>query len=259
LPQRSLAHHKKIKKLLPAHCFDFNITMPSYSIEYSKSGRAACKNKKCGEKIAIGELRIGATSEGGQGYDVCKWYHVRCFPMPRKHADVEQFVVDILEDVSEDNSILPGKKEEICELLASQLVAKKGGSGDPYIDLLKACMDGEAEEDEDGDDKKNKKKGKRKKSAANDDNEPNKKRVKTDVDPRAVQIYAKIHKMTLFELQDILRWNRQVLKGTKTAVMRKVIDGELNGRLGLCLVCGGKLKMSDNFDKVSYLIGYFPL
>jgi hypothetical protein len=239
------------------HSFDFNITMPSYSIEFSKSGRAACKNKKCGEKIAIGVLRIGVTSESGQGYDVCRWYHVHCFPMPRKHADVEQFVVDILEDASEDKSILPGMKEEICELLASKPVAKKGGSGDHYIDQLKASMDGEAEEDEDGNDKINKKKGKRKKSTANDENESNKKRVKTDVDPRAVQIYEKIHKMTLPELQDILRWNRQVLKGTKTVAMRKVIDGELNGRLGLCLVCGGKLKMNDYFDKVSYLIGYF--
>jgi Poly(ADP-ribose) polymerase and DNA-Ligase Zn-finger region len=236
--------------------------MPTYSIEYSKSGRAGCKNKKCGDKIEKGEFRIGVTSEGAQGYTICKWYHVRCFPMPRKCTDVEQFVVDILEDASDDKSILPDKKDEICEMLAAKPVMKKGGSGDPYIDQLKACMEGdgdvdEAENDKDGNDNKKKKKTeKRKKSNANDKDdhfEPNKKRLKTNsVDPKALQIYAKIHKMTLPELQDILRWNRQVLKGTKAVAMRKVIDGELNGRLGLCLVCGGKLKLSDDFDKVSY-------
>ena len=36
--------------------------MPTYHVEKSKSARAGCKAKGCGEKIPKGEYRVGTTS-----------------------------------------------------------------------------------------------------------------------------------------------------------------------------------------------------
>lgn len=46
------------------------------------------------------------------------------------------------------------------------------------------------------------------------------------------------------------RWNRQVLKGTKDFVTFKVLDGKINGRLGHCLLDGGKLKLEEDMETV---------
>jgi hypothetical protein len=71
------------------------------------------------------------------------------------------------------------------------------------------------------------------KAGSDDDEEvePKKKKVKTDPDEKEFQdmlkVYKKYHKMKLPELKDFLRWNGQVLGGTKDFVLFKVIDGEL--------------------------------
>jgi hypothetical protein len=53
-------------------------TAVSVSVEYAKSGRAACKG--CSDAIAKGALRLGAHARDPRGYDTTKWYHLACFP-----------------------------------------------------------------------------------------------------------------------------------------------------------------------------------
>lgn len=42
-------------------------------------------------------------------------------------------------------------------------------------------------------------------------------------------LYGHYHKMRIDELKEILRWNRQILKGTKAVILHKVLDGMLHG------------------------------
>ncbi|CAB9527172.1 poly ADP-ribose polymerase [Seminavis robusta] len=228
----------------------------SYKIELAKSGRSGCK--KCSEKIDKGLLRIGIATEGPGGYDLCKWHHIGCFALPRKLAmSVEEFVDDLLEDTSDDKEILPDRKDEI--VTAIEEAGKKGAkggkgksSGDKYIDSLKDAYEGQNQPDED--DGKKKKNGKRKKRTGGDDEKekPAKKAKTGGVSDKELEVYGEVHKMSADALKDILRWNRQILKGNKTAVMHKVIDGAVNGRIAPCGVCGGKLKIDEtNFLKVT--------
>lgn len=50
----------------------------SVSVEYAKSGLSTCKG--CGEKIAKGALRLGASAPDPRGFGSTKWHHVVCFP-----------------------------------------------------------------------------------------------------------------------------------------------------------------------------------
>ena len=69
------------------------------------------------------------------------------------------------------------------------------------------------------------------------------------------------------ELKDVLRWNRQVLKGTKDLLLAKVLDGHVyRGRLTRCPLClGGKLKLefvgddgdADNYKLAVSCVGSF--
>jgi hypothetical protein len=43
-------------------------------------------------------------------------------------------------------------------------------------------------------------------------------------------------------------WNKQVLSGTKDFILFKVMDGQLNGRLGVCAMDGGRLKFEEDGD-----------
>ncbi|GAU19928.1 hypothetical protein TSUD_95320 [Trifolium subterraneum] len=52
----------------------------SVVVEYAKSNRAACK--KCSEAIQSKTLRLGLVSRDNRGYDVKKWHHLSCFPLP---------------------------------------------------------------------------------------------------------------------------------------------------------------------------------
>merc|ERR1712060_790383 len=61
----------------------------------------------------------------------------------------------------------------------------------------------------------------------------------------------------LFQLKDVLRWNRQMLGGTKDVLIQRIIDGDMNGRLGLCPICfKGKLKFNTENNTV-VCNGYF--
>ncbi|KAL6845119.1 hypothetical protein ACP4OV_024614 [Aristida adscensionis] len=51
---------------------------PDLTAEYARSGRSTCKG--CGEAIACGALRLGASARDPRGFDSTRWYHVECFP-----------------------------------------------------------------------------------------------------------------------------------------------------------------------------------
>lgn len=92
-----------------------------------------------------------------------------------------------------------------------------------------------------------------------DDDEPAKKKAKTKKPTKEekefkamLSLYRKYDKsVTVSELKDILRWNKQIIGGTKAFVLFKVIDGELHGRLSMCPLCQGDLKyLEGDYDKI---------
>jgi len=155
---------------------------------------------------------------------------------------VEEFVLDYLMD---DGELLQDRKNEILAMLREAATktkpkAKKTNSQDEgpanIMDRLKEA----AKLDDDDVDGPAKKKAK------------TKKRTKEEDDFKAMlSVYRKRHKGKVAELKDILRWNGQIIGGTKAFVLFKVIDGELHGRLSLCPLCQGDLKyLEGDYDKI---------
>ena len=59
------------------------------------------------------------------------------------------------------------------------------------------------------------------------------------------------------ELKDVLRWNRQLIGGNKDALLTRIIDGHMHGRLGRCPMCKqGKVKLAEDGGSV-FCNGYF--
>lgn len=59
---------------------------PSETIvaEYAKSNRSTCK--ACSKAIESKTLRLGLVSKDKRGYNVTKWHHLSCFPLPSSHS-----------------------------------------------------------------------------------------------------------------------------------------------------------------------------
>ncbi|KAK8453601.1 hypothetical protein SEVIR_5G312700v4 [Setaria viridis] len=79
----------------------------SVLVEYAKSGRSTCKG--CGENIAKGALRLGASAHDPRGYDSTKWYHVACFP-------ASSYPVFPVESLKGFDSIKSNDREKLQEL-----------------------------------------------------------------------------------------------------------------------------------------------
>jgi len=140
--------------------------------QFAKSARSTCK--KCKDKIAKGDKRIGTHSDTGD-FTTTSWVHgkprriinllkflhgivantfspsttsfyahtVSCFGLPRKFTtgadkmSVEDFVDNILRDESEDGSLLTESKEEIVSMIGMKAVAvKKAKEDDPFLAKL---------------------------------------------------------------------------------------------------------------------------
>ena len=93
---------------------------------------------------------------------------------------------------------------------------------------------------------------------SNEDNKPAKKKFKLSEEDRAMgEAYLKFKGMKNAELQDILSWNNVSKSGTKDALLTRVIDGFLHGRIAKCLACGkGQPKIADDGSHV-YCSGYY--
>ncbi|VEU43036.1 unnamed protein product [Pseudo-nitzschia multistriata] len=222
----------------------------TYSIALAKTSRAKCKT--CKEPIQKGELKVfvEAPLREGANFAMSASYHVSCFKIPRKLAsagvDVEQFVGDYLMD--NDGELLLDRREEVLDMLreaasktkAKTKKAKSSENGSSSTDLMERLKEAASVDDDGG-------------------KAPPKKKAKTNSKSKEEQefkamisIYRKYQKgYTVAKLKDILRWNQQLLTGTKSFVLFKVIDGELHGRLSICPLCQGDLKlMEGDYDKI---------
>jgi rubrerythrin len=216
-------------------------------IQIAKTGRASCRT--CKEKIDKDSLKIltETPQRENQDYAMSYSHHVDCFKLPRGLAGVsiEEFVDDYLTDGGDEKTgpLLPEKKDEVITLLEEAAAKKKGGKrkstgGDEegkenILSRVQAAVKGQ----EDGAETEEPAKKKVKKE---------KKKDGEDEVQAMIPIYKKYHKKKVDELKDILRWNNQILKGTKEFVLFKVVDGELHGRLGFCPLCQGNLKLNED-------------
>lgn len=171
-------------------------------------------------------MRIAVESPGAE-FSTHFYYHPACFTIPRKLKDMSatDFIENVLVDAS-GGDILPAQAETLAAAIASSppKSATKTGSKSSKDDILSEIKAAFAKQaDGDGDE------------------QPATKKPKNDLS-RAVALYAKYHKQTADQLKDFLRYNKQVLGGTKSFVLFKVIDGEEHGRLGPCTLCHGRLK-----------------
>lgn len=214
-----------------------------YTIELAKSGRSKCS--KCKEPIQKGEMRIGTHSNNGD-FEMSKWTEVGCFKLPRKYTSgdtkmsIADFVRTVLEDTTSEH-ILSKNVDEVIKKIeqasdptvnkgskrkSSETAAgSKGSSGNSLIAELKAAYEKEQQDLE-------------------NETEPISKRSKSNRSA-LLDAYANFKDAKNADLQDILRYNRQVLKGTKEFMLAKVIDGVVYGRLSRCNLCGGQLKMRE--------------
>lgn len=188
-------------------------------------------------------MRIGKHSKVNE-ITMTEWKHPQCFSMPRKmttgpeQMTAQDFCRDILQD-STGGQILPSKAEEIAALLEEKKPKASPKKADKTTGLL-----AEIQAD----------------FKAKEGDEPPAKKAK-DLRGRQVAAYGKYHKLKVPELKDILRWNHQVMVGTKDHLLLKVVDGEVYGRLTRCQLCTGKLKLLEdgvtvvcggNFDEDSH-------
>lgn len=184
--------------------------------------------------------------EESSSYSTSVNHHPTCFALPgqrggnkTKYASAAQFIEDALEDRSVGgNKILPAQADELAAAFESKKV--KGG---------KNKGEGGA-----GGDEESPMAALKRAFEARSSGEPVAKKIKSDpsnkngngndnISCRAVDFYGEYHKVKNDELKDLLRWNRQVMTGTKDTLLLKVIDGALFGRLARCALCGGRLKI----------------
>ena len=173
-------------------------------------------------------------------------HHVSCFKIPRKLASAgvgaEEFLLEYLMD---DPELLEARRDEILGMLreaatktnAKTKKAKPRDDDEGSANLMDRL----------------------KEAAKLDGDEPAQKKAKTKKPTKEeeefkamLSVYRKYHKgVTVSELKDILRWNKQIIGGTKAFVLFKVIDGELHGRLSMCPLCQGDLKyLEGDYDKI---------
>lgn len=136
---------------------------------------------------------------------------------------------------STGGEILPAKTEEIVKAIETKAGKKKAGEADLASPVAKLRAQYEKKQ---GGKEPPTKKIKKCDGCVDDDYSD---------DAIRVELYGTYHKQTVDQLKDYLRWNRQVLTGTKDVLLAKVIDGEFyQARLARCELCGGKLKLMED-------------
>jgi Helix-hairpin-helix domain len=232
------------------------------------------------------------TEVEGDRFTTSVSHHTACFSLPKKFCSgAEQttaagFVEDIVEDRT-GGEILPAQAERIAAEIdeASNNKGKKrasnsGASGTAGTGAASGKNSGKGKDDASsplaewkqayeangGGPKEPPAKKKKGGSSKNDvidllDDDETKpassSKAKSDSDDTtndaAAHWYGHYVKTKNEALKDILRWNRQVqTPPTKDALLYKVIDGHLHGRLARCVLCGGgRLKLVFNSTTVN--------
>ncbi len=191
--------------------------MPSYLAEYAASGRSKCGEFRCQhKKIEKDELRIKLCYDDDQ-YVSGKFYHPACLWKTFTYKNNANPKIQSLDDVrgvekleEEDQTILQNlidsnatRKNRSPE--QEKEVSRKRAKTADFLEQLHAEYEATKEENAD-------------EAPANSEHQT-----------KLLEAYGIYHQMKGHELTDYLRWNRQVLKGTKAINLRKVLDGHLNG------------------------------
>ena len=172
-----------------------------YIIENSKSSRASCK--RCKNPIAKDTLRIGIKTMFNE-HESFQWNHAQCFKLP-KNTEVDEFLGDLRGFQELDST----QQVSVHEMISSNVGAKR----------TQASTDSSSKE----------------KSPKVKHSSPTKKSTSTsssstidltnDDNENEDEVYLLYKKMNLDELKDHLRWNNQLLKGTKPELIKKCVDG----------------------------------
>ena len=201
------------------------------------------------------QLRIGSSAPGPGDYDIVKWYHVECFPFPRKLKSEGETCQTFVETIMEDNTDegILNDEEKAAEIIA--LLEQKGcrkkvdaetgesppqGASDVIAKIKRTAELIAQEDDEDG---------------------PKSKKVKTETeisetDRTKAEIFAVLSSKKVDELKDVLRWNKQIVGGNKDTLLARIVDAKLRGRLGRCPSClRGRVKLTEEDGGGAYCFG----
>jgi len=95
----------------------------TYKVEYSKTGRAKCKDKDCKENIDQGVLRIAKCSidtHFSDGDIKTDWFHAPCWFNAQKRTRPGTKVVESTDDLEGFDGLKSGDKETIKDLIAGK-------------------------------------------------------------------------------------------------------------------------------------------
>ena len=156
---------------------------------------------------------------------------------------MDNFVLEHLTDNTDDLILSDAdKRKEIIDTLSTKKSAKKRKATDALVD------DTEPQSAEDRVAKVQQNFEIWKQGADEDaESRPKAKPSLSDQDLRRVEAYDEYRLMKVDDLRTILRWNRQIISGTRSVLLVRVLDGHMYGRLGSCLACReGKLRLEDD-------------
>ena len=252
----------------------------TFKLENASSGRSKCK--KCKGQIGKGELRIQKIFDTADGRHMSQNYLVGCVPIPRVYKDdVQAFMCD-LEDSTDDmmlsneegtrqiyDTIMEGRAKAAAKKKSGKKAASDDDGAGPVKKaqampekLLRAkfALELRMKEEEEGEEEETRPKKRAKRSSSKkeigDSSNGLSPQVLTDLDRAYADMLVLYQDKNLDGLKDYLRWNQQVLKGTKPLLLMKCMDGHLNGRLARCPLCHeGKLNLE--MDDTVQCSGYF--
>jgi len=199
-----------------------------------------------------GALRIGIVSPGPGDIMMTRWFHLECFTIPKKllktGVDARRFVQENLEDKTGDQSLMDIEEKVVEAIMRKpQTLKSEDGSSIPdantRIKRLKDIWNKIRDESEEP----IKKKAKREKiEEATHEKISEKEKLNVDNENDAAVVYGLYEGYNSNELKDVLRWNKQLVSGTKDLLLQRIIDGHISGRLGMCPTCvEGRLKLND--------------
>jgi hypothetical protein len=219
----------------------------NYTVEYAKSGRAACK--KCKEKIEQGALRIGKEATI-HDHAVMAWYCDKCPPCP-KDWKLDDFLAELA-----DKFCAPGVQltEEMIDGIISFVETKAGAAKEAKQDKkrqLDALIDAASPKKSKGEPTKDK-----------DSSDM----TGADLEAEATKLgftvpflmsYLKYAKMPNDRMKDYLRWNGATMSGNKSELLLKCTDGDCYGALPKCpmLDCGGRLSYENILERTTIKCG----
>ncbi|XP_013176795.1 PREDICTED: poly [ADP-ribose] polymerase-like [Papilio xuthus] len=108
------------------------LPIPSFSIEYSKTGSSTCRN--CDQKIHKDEIRISKSQYDPRFGDSLLWFHVNCFIIKREDLLFERNINEIpgFLIINENDQVLINKQiETLTNCVSTQI-----DDSDHYLEMI---------------------------------------------------------------------------------------------------------------------------